>query len=189
LGRRHSWKPDEIELIRKFYPNHEKEKLVELLPNRTWRAISDEAQRLGIRVNTQGLEKTFPYHSSNVKIGSLGEELAKALLEREGYTVYRFSNICSVYNNKIERLAEVKTFFKSNDYNKIPSTKRGIQMPDFIAFKGNEVLIVEVKTGQSPLYPSQRNILLKSLDYGLTPLIIMITPKMRILRAKEKEVF
>jgi hypothetical protein len=175
------WKPFEIELIRKLYPNCEKEKLLKLLPNRTWRAISDEAQRLGIRTKTRRLVKTFPDYPSNLKIGSIGEEFAKALLEREGYKVYRFSKICSVYNNKIERLAEAKTFVKSvnigtpNVYDRIPSLKQGTQMPDFIAFKGNEVLIVEVKTGQSTLYPSQRSILLKSLDYGLTPLIVKVT--------------
>lgn len=161
-----SWKLPEIKLVRKFYPNYEKERLLKLLPNRTWRAISDEAQRLGIEVNRRGLAKTFRYYSSNVKIGSLGEKFVKALLEREGCKVYDFKMVDNIKDNNIKKLAQAKKFVRTVDARSY--------VPDYMAFKGNQAFVVEVKTGQSTLYPSQRKILLKSLDYGLIPLIVKV---------------
>lgn len=47
MGKR--WSQKEIDYLRKYYPSYNKEKLLNLLDGRTWRAISDKAQRLGIK--------------------------------------------------------------------------------------------------------------------------------------------
>jgi hypothetical protein len=167
------WKSGEIELIKKFYSDYGKEKLMQLLPNRTWRAISDEAQRLGIKVNVSGLRKTFHRYSSNVKIGALGEELAKALLESEGCKVFDFKTAYGIKDNKMKKLVQLKEFLRTIGARS--------HLPDYVAFEGSKVFIVEVKTGQSTLYPSQRKILLKSLDYGLTPIVVNVTASKHFL--------
>jgi hypothetical protein len=159
------WTSFEIELIKKFYPKYEKAKLLQLLPNRTWRAISDEAQRLGIKVYTRTLAKSFRYYSNNPKLGALGEKFAKLLLEREGFKVYEFKKIDEIKGNN-RKIEQAKKFVREVDVKSF--------VPDFFAFKGDEAFVVEVKVGQSTLYPSQRSILLKSFDYGLKPLIVRI---------------
>ena len=163
------WKSIEIELIRKLYPNYEKEELLRQLPNRTWRAISDEAQRLGIKVNIQRLAtQPFRYYSHNLELGSLGEKFAKLLLEREGFKVYDFKVISEIKDKKNKKIEQAKRFVEEIDLGLTSF------LPDYFAFKGNEAFVVEVKVEQSTLYPSQRKILLKSFDYGLTPLIVNV---------------
>ena len=163
------WKSNEIELIRKLYPSYKKEKLSMLLPNRTWDAISRKAIRLGIKVDRRELVKTKPYHLKNLKIGRLAERIAKNILERNGFKVYRFNDIADEWFNPrigTKKLKRARRFCNE--------TKQGRFKPDFFAFKRNEVFVVEVKAGQSRLYPSQRNILLKAFEYGLTPLVVKV---------------
>ena len=217
------WKPKEIELIRKLYPRYEKEKLLKLLPNRTWDAISRRAARLGIKVDRTELLKTHPYYLKSLEIGSLAERIAEAILERNGFKVYEFGQIvCKLFPPRIARTFTIgdrtytqytqvdgRTYTQvsrrtctqapkpfvigrpSSWTRPISGAKFGIRKlkkarkffvemkeerfrPDFFAFKHNEVFVVEVKVDQSPLRPSQRNILLKAFEYGLTPLVVKV---------------
>jgi len=214
------WKPKEIELIRKLYPRYEKEKLLKLLPNRTWDAISRRAARLGIKVDRTELLKTHPYYLKSLEIGSLAERIAEAILERNGFKVYEFGQIVrKIFPSRISRTFTIgdttyaqytqvdgRTYMVSrrtgaskpfvigqpSSWNRsITGAKLGIRKlkkarkffvemkeerfrPDFFAFKHNEVFVVEVKVDQSPLRPSQRNILLKAFEYGLTPLVVKV---------------
>jgi len=90
-GRR--WSSNELNLIRRLYPLYEKEKLSTLLPNRTWRAIGMQAQRLGIRVKKRNPLMALPFYLETQKIGSLAEKIAETILKRNGFKVYEFGQI------------------------------------------------------------------------------------------------
>jgi len=42
------WTKEELEIIKRYYANMQKDKLLELLPNRTWKAINAKAHKLGL---------------------------------------------------------------------------------------------------------------------------------------------
>jgi len=182
VKRGQQWKLDETELIRKLYPSYEKEKLSKLLPNRTWDAISRKATRLGIKVDRKELVKTYPYYLKNLKIGSLAERIAKTILERNGFKVYRFGHIADEWSPpriSIKKLKKARKF-----YNEV---KEGRFKPDFFAFKNNNVFVVEVKAEQSRLFPSQRDTLLKAFGYGLIPLIVKVETSISTLREQSTD--
>lgn len=150
-----------------------------LLPDRTWRAISAKALRLGIKIDKRELVKTKPYHLKNLKIGRLAERMAKNILERNGFKVYKFSDIADEWFSPrigTKKLKRARKFCNE--------TRQGRFKPDFFAFKRNEVFVVEVKAGQSALYPSQRNILLKAFEYGLIPLVVKVETSIYTLKKK-----
>jgi hypothetical protein len=47
-GIRLQWTDEERELVRTYYPTAKREELMQLLPNKTWRGIRGEAERLGV---------------------------------------------------------------------------------------------------------------------------------------------
>jgi hypothetical protein len=61
----------EDEAIRKFYPTETPEKLLELLPGRTWRGIQVRASKLGVKRTPDAKYNGFPFEGS--AIGHLSE--------------------------------------------------------------------------------------------------------------------